>query len=538
MVVKSFESEGGLILELKTLLLDNKIKKAVKILDICNKNEFSKLEFALLAVDVYRKNNDLRKSLGLGRQIIKLWPDIPSGYQRVIQDYLRINCTKKAVALSRKAIQKFPNDPGLLMLASNSYRSKGLLKLALKYSKMLVNCHNNNPVGHYLCSQLFLELGNMEKAKKFVKKLLEINQSELSFTLARQFYRAAGLRQKAKHMSLKLLEDFPLVKKNQKEYAIDLLILGKQQQFFDFCKKNNLFKCPDEINFFTDIFSLNFALNLKEPLDIKWKSHSLKFNLYNHYIDPTFNQNPHQLLIGHSRIPWICIIHVGKCAGETVINSFRQMFPRLRTRILEYHVFDSNFLISKLIKISQYKSNIEIIICTRDPLARWISSFNWDYYTYKLRKHQFCPSKVLKLFDEYPTNKSLADGLLQSDPKAKYLMTYRHFTFGHMAMGQSWYINCNLINDLPTMQTSVIRTEFIEKDIINTFQKIHQKYNLGAIKSKNLSISRAKQNVKNSYSKEAFTFLADLTISEIDIVVEYIKDDFDVHNKLVDKFSD
>ena len=489
----------------------------------------------LKIIEIFHDFGEYELSLKCSERLVNVAPESPSGFQRLIQDYLNLDRLTDASNVASLAVKQFPDDPGILMLTCNIFRATAQPQEALQYSSHLLSKHPDLPAGYYCSAQCLVDLGRISEAKKLIKTLIASIDTPLSNILARDFYREIGMRQRAKKISSQIAQSSPSIETNI-QFAIDLLVLGRTQRFFRFIKKKNLINGETDIKFFHDLLSREFAMNLASPLDNSWRSLSVKYKVFEHFKDTTFNKYPFEMRQDNSQLPWICVIHVGKCAGESIVRSLKCMLPELKKRIVEYHVFDSNILINQLLSFAQYEPNIDIIFCTRDPLERWVSSFNWDFYTYKLRKHYYCPRYILNLFDKYDSSKKLARGIYNCEEEAFTLAKAKHLSFGHMAMGQSWYLPMTLMESIKPSQFHLIRTNSIKQDLSSCFKKLSNKYGILAGKSWNIDIPILK-NSKSFYVNYSMSVASDLSSHESDAVFDFLSEDVKVHQILVDRFA-
>ena len=530
----SFENEKNLVRLINKLLASKEYLREFHLDDIYREVDFSKPVHLIKAIEIFRKADELELSLECSRQLVQVHGETPISYQRLIQDYLTLDFAGEALKMAIEAHNKFPEDPGILMLTTNACRANGKLKDALKYSSYLLEKHPSLPAGYYCVAKIMVDLGRLREAKKTIRNLTDLIKIPLSMELARDFYRSIGLRQRSKRISFKIANAFPSLE-NYRQVAIDLLVLGKVQRFYRYTKKNKLIINDTDKKYFDDLLSTNFAMNLSNPLTPSWRTLSGKHKIYNHYNDLSFNKYPNEIAKDDQGTPWLCIIHVGKCAGETVIKTLRRSLPTLSRRIIEYHIFDSNILINQLIELSQTMPNIEIIFCTRDPLERWISSFNWDYYTYKFNRHYYCPADILSLFDFYPNSKMLARGLYNGEKKAIMLSKSKHFIFGHMAMGQSWYLPKSLIHTINQNQGYVVRTESIEYDLKFCIQRLVNKYPEILCLPHKINVPKLK-NSQNFRADFPFTLSCDLTQKEREALLNHVSEDSEVNKLMSSQF--
>jgi hypothetical protein len=232
---------------------------------------------------------------------------------------------------------------------------------------------------------------------------------------------------------------------------------------------------------------------------------------------------PLDILLGECAKPKILFVHTGKCAGESILRGLRKYYLDIAD-IYEYHCFDANELIRELL-ITQNTSSIEdwtFLIANRDPLQRWISSFNWDLHNLFLSK-----GRALSIgYRAYPTIKDLASSIANKDPEA--------IKFGkahHMGMGISWYLQQDLIDRLPLSSTHIIRQEFLQQDFENAITSINTRSaqpNITGIPK----LEHTKDDFKSRYPKGTFRAFADLSIAEKEAMCDFLDQDYAVSTYL------
>lgn len=232
---------------------------------------------------------------------------------------------------------------------------------------------------------------------------------------------------------------------------------------------------------------------------------------------------PLDILLGERGKPKILFVHTGKCAGESILKALRQYYLD-KADIYEYHCFDANELIRELL-VTQSTSSLErftFLIANRDPLQRWISSFNWDLHNLFLSKDR---SRNIG-YQAYPTIKDLAASIANKDPEA--------IKFGrahHMGMGIAWYLQQDLINKLPLASTHIIRQESLQQDFENAVISINMSQ-AQPIKTAIPKLEHTKDDFKSCYPRGTFRVCADLSIAEKEAVRSYLCQDYAVSGSL------
>ena len=170
------------------------------------------------------------------------------------------------------------------------------------------------------------------------------------------------------------------------------------------------------------------------------------------------NEDPADVLkAGGTRI---VLVHVGKCAGGSAILSLNNALGD-GFAMFEMHVFDANRRIRDL--VASDPGDLIYLITTREPVVRFVSSYNWDKHNTYLSVEN--PRKeIVDWFEEFASVDELARGLTSEDPaKAERALAFSRF--GHMGMGQSWYTPSDLIPLLPEGRTFLLETETFDADI-------------------------------------------------------------------------
>ena len=259
--------------------------------------------------------------------------------------------------------------------------------------------------------------------------------------------------------------------------------------------------------------------------------------IFPHYENLFFNPPAKKIIEISKEIPCIVLIHVGKCAGESLKNSLRRDFS-LYSKVIEYHTFDSNFLIEDLLSQIMPTDNVYFVICLRDPVMRWVSAYNYESHLYSIKKLFYAPSCVRYYFAKFTNLENLIDRLTDSDPEAITFANYHHLAFGHMAMGFSWYLPLTLIKRLPIKKTYLIQLDNIEQEYNNLRIKLLE--DIGIISTNNSHISskvlKINSNWIKSYEKKQFISYSELDDNNKQFLHEFLRPDFEVINLLKESF--
>jgi len=216
----------------------------------------------------------------------------------------------------------------------------------------------------------------------------------------------------------------------------------------------------------------------------------------------------------------VAVIHVGKCAGESTLLSIKQNLPSNDFDIFEYHCFDANELLVELLRQQHALESVYFVICTRDPLERWVSSFNWDLHNMFLSK-----SMHSKLHEKYFTVIKLVEELCKENPDEDALTLSR---FGHMGMGISWYLPGQVFGELPSGRTYTIRTESIERDLHAVIQKLRALTIVDTYEAI-MNTPKTKDDYKSKYPAGTFGNLNEATCAQIEKMKRSLESDYAIH---------
>lgn len=172
---------------------------------------------------------------------------------------------------------------------------------------------------------------------------------------------------------------------------------------------------------------------------------------------PTFNA-PLDVLTTNLGRNTIIFIHVGKCAGESIIKGIAREFGG-SVALFQYHSFDANLLIRDLFSAGPQRlpasQHLAILIATRDPLQRWFSAFNWDLHDLHLSQSTTPSPGYLR----FPKASLLAEAVASGHPEALAFARTNH-----MGMGLAWYLPRDLVAALPPHRVYEIRQERAAED--------------------------------------------------------------------------
>lgn len=215
----------------------------------------------------------------------------------------------------------------------------------------------------------------------------------------------------------------------------------------------------------------------------------------------------------------ICLIHIGKCAGESIMTYLRCALPPGSFSIVEYHCFQSNKLIQELLTETQLDPRIVIIIPIRDPLDRWEAAFNWDYHHVVLSTPEPV-SEYMQMIREFPKVADLARAIAEQDQRA-----CKYGRLHHMGMGAAWYLPAQTVLNLPSGRTYLIRLESIQKDIGEAVRDMASVASIQDVRS-DLYVPLTKAHYKEAYPKGTFGSLKSLNSKETERMRQYLCEDY------------
>jgi len=172
-------------------------------------------------------------------------------------------------------------------------------------------------------------------------------------------------------------------------------------------------------------------------------------------------------------------IHVGKCGGGTVNKALHGA----GINFVELHCGNANYEVSHLLSNSLYHD--EIIITVRDPIARFVSSFNFDKYE-KIVIEKTSNKIWNKIYNTFNSAEHLAQSLVSHDKQYRNLAWLALTeSYLHMHLGLSWYFPSKKLDRIDPDHFSVIRQEHLVNDFNSFLKKIgssHEMENLPADK--------------------------------------------------------
>lgn len=238
----------------------------------------------------------------------------------------------------------------------------------------------------------------------------------------------------------------------------------------------------------------------------------------------SFNPAPEAVIQQYSKTQ-IVFVHVGKCAGESILEIMSQL-PTEKYQLNEFHCFDANKRIAEILDHDQ--PHIVYVIAKRDPVSRFVSSFNWDKHNLYLKER--LSGLGQEGYDLFSTPEDLASSLSSGD-SARRECAERFSKFGHMGMGQSWYTPVASVDRFPESRTYVVDTASIERDIRLVMGRLGQ-----PISDLSWKPPRHKSDYFSEYTEAATLFQSGLSDYSRKGLQSCLRDDFSVYAEM-NKFT-
>lgn len=223
----------------------------------------------------------------------------------------------------------------------------------------------------------------------------------------------------------------------------------------------------------------------------------------------------------------IVLIHVGKCAGSSLIRAMRLALSD-RYVAYEMHCYDANQIIRDT--LASGDSDFVYVIAMRDPIARFVSAHNWDrhliYFSGQVR-----PGHVANHFGEFTSADVQARALSAEDP-ATAARARALAGFGHMGMGQAWYTPPDVVEALPEGRTFLCETEHFARDM-RRIAKLLDARNL----TRNIWVSHENGDYQLGYENADALFPTGLSAQARHNLRVFLDDDFCVHQALRQRFA-
>ena len=483
-----------------------------------------------LGIEAARAKKDIDQVLDLSNQLKLFHPDDPSGFTCSAQSHLHNQNFNQALQSINEGLARHPNNLLLLQIGIEASRSNENFKLAIEFGKKIISLQPNEYHGYINTSRDLAEIGNLRDAEKIIAKPQHIHPNAIEpIYHAREFYRSIGNRKKSLNLSTKICFRSGKTDTNLLEEASDLIALGR-------LKDSRITKLPSTICERTKIERAIRFLHNEEAYDVipsDTRATLSALQVYSH-----FNKDFNPININSESLKdqiTICVIHIGKCAGESILNTLQKSINNKQVRIIEFHIFDANMVLQTFFDSTLQRKDIHWMILTRDPLIRWISSFNWDQHIFSINNHLYCHAHFKHLMQKYKNAKKLIRDLIRDKKTAFELSSFNHLACGHMRMGQAWYLERFPLDQLATSDASIIRTEHINHDYEQFIHNLENRFPSLEI-NKNIGISRTKSNYKNRYSHDKFTTINDLDQDDINFMKSFLGKDYIYHNEIVRKY--
>ncbi len=183
------------------------------------------------------------------------------------------------------------------------------------------------------------------------------------------------------------------------------------------------------------------------------------------------------------------LIHIGKCGGSTI----REEFKIHGIKFIEKHLTPVKF-----------NPSFEYIIVIRNPIARFISAFNWRYKLVvedQTQKNRFKGEK--QLLEQFKNANDLAEALYNDQGIPAIDFQQKEFYIHHLKEDIYYYLGQFLSVCNPDQIKAVIATETLKEDLNDYFNinaTIHEKDN-GRSDDEYLS-ERAYQNLRKYFVKD------------------------------------
>ena len=466
------------------------------------------------------------QSLHFAQRLIESSVEQPIGFIRAAQDLLKLNQPTASLNTVLDGLVHHPKQPQLLTTGVHAARATEQTEISLKFAKALIEAEPGNPFGYREASQDLAELGQVRESLQLMEEMKQQRSEDKTYLESmRRHYRFLGDRAGSLEASKRLFETScePPV-----EFISDLIALQRIQEALSMARAHNLVSANEASELLDVLESPQSQPAISPTLRATFNNLNLFSHLKSHNFNPTqispSNGTDHAI---------IGVVHVGKCAGESVIESLRKAFPEGNVRIIEFHIFDANRILREVLPQSADNENIHWIFLTRDPITRWISAFNWDHHTYHLNQYFYCNKQISEHLARYKNCLELVRSMSKGQQDAIQFSQINHLTYGHMAMGQAWYLSTDLIDQANPSRTSLIRTEKIDIDFESSIHKITSQF--GFLKPYKAVVVHKKVNYKARYRPETFKTLSDFKEQDLNTLKQHLLDDYRIHKLLQER---
>ena len=481
-----------------------------------------------LGIEASQLSRNFIQSLDFSKRYIRLEPDDPIGYRTAAGNLIDLERYAEAQNFINEGLTKQPENILLLQLGIEASRGRNDITGAINFGKKLILTAPEEQSGYINTARDLAEAGKIKEAENIIKASCHVSpNNQETIHSARDFYRDIGHRKKSLQLSRELCSTFGNTNANLLEEASDLFALGRLSD-------PRLRNLPETIINKNQIKTALELLKQEEmsgciPLHIRASLTQLK--VFNHFNE---NFNPLDLI---SKNPFednitICVVHVGKCAGESILNALHNCFDGEKVRIIEFHIFDAKQILAKALDMAKQSNQFHWIILTRDPIARWVSAFNWDQHVFHFNRFLYGHKKYRKLLGKHRNASDLINKLMRYEKSALATHHFEHLACGQMQMSQAWYLPEATLHSLPRSRTSVIRTENINHDFQRFVQSFEKQIPSLKLNTKP-RIDHTKANYQNRYKSGIFTQKNDLNHRQVEFMKDFLKDDYHTHNLLI-----
>lgn len=164
----------------------------------------------------------------------------------------------------------------------------------------------------------------------------------------------------------------------------------------------------------------------------------------------------------------IHLIHVGKCAGESVGKALEQH----GLLFTEHHCGQANIDIAD--RVLAGEENDFFVILVRDPVSRFVSAFEWDLLEKFIAREKPQDNPLwLPVYETFDNANSLAEALTSPDAGlravADHAMRSSHL---HMHYDLAWYLPPHIAERLSRKNAFAIRTEHINDDFARLLARV------------------------------------------------------------------
>jgi hypothetical protein len=231
-------------------------------------------------------------------------------------------------------------------------------------------------------------------------------------------------------------------------------------------------------------------------------------------LEVTYNPSFEDLL--QHQCPKVAFFHIGKTAGTSIQVALSRYLSDTKIKLYEYHCYDANLRIADLASRLDSLPELSIVVSVREPLARWISAWNWDCYKLSI-DHSFVDSwpELKASLLAYQSCPALVDGLRRDEPGAKVVANY-----GHMYMGHSWYLHSQIVSSFKECHMNVVTFEHLGQDLLATINQIRARFGYPLICS--IDLPREKTDYQSHAVGFPFASVNELSSPQVDFMKDKI----------------